>query len=412
MLGAWDLKKMFYSTKSFICLILIALCLGLGFASVSLAQENATEAVNLDENIQAEDLDIEEPTLLPDSPFYFLKDWGRGIRSFFAFNPIKKAELKSKFANERLIEVKKMIEEVKDPDIIENSLENYQNEMDKIKEASEKIKEKAEANPKVGAFLDKFIKHQTLHYRILEKLQTQVPTEVFEKIEQARERHLERFGEVMTKLEDREDNISERLEKNMAEIKGSKYKNFKNLEVLLKLEEKVPEQAKEAIRKAQENSLKRLQGDLEKMSPENQERFKEYIDKISGEKEIHLEILENLKSELQEKPVLRQKIMEVRENILEKIEEIDRNCPEIDIEKPPLGFCGNGRILLERDENGCIVSFKCVIPSEIQIPQKLTKPQACITLWNPVCGKDGKTYSNTCFANLAEVEIDYKGVCK
>ena len=314
---------MFQSTKPFMCLVLIAFCLGLGFASVSLAQENATEAVNLDENIQAEDLDIEEPSLLPDSSFYFLKNWGRGIQSFFTFNKIKKAELKSKFANEKLIELKKLVELKKKPKIINKAIDNYQDEMDEIKEASEKIKEKAEENTDVEKFLNKFIKHEFLHQNLLTKLETQVPAEVFEKIKQARERHLERFAEVMAKLQDKA-NISERLEKNLEEMEGSKYRNFKNLEILKELEGKVPEQAREAIRKAQENALKRLQGDLENMSLEDQENFKDYIERISGDKEKHLEILENLESEIEKAPVtpkllkLKEKIEQAKERVMSR----------------------------------------------------------------------------------------------
>jgi len=401
---------------------------------VILAQETppteVNEAVNLDEDIQSQDLEVREPRLLPDSPFYFLKNWGREIRCFLAFNPIAKAELRAKFSNEKLIELKKMVKEKKDPEALKKAAENYQQETEKIKEQVEKIKEKAKENPKVESFLDKFIHQQTLHQKLLDRLETQVPTEAFEKIKECRERHLERFQDVMLKLEDRKEKITEKLDKILEMQKGSRFKEFKNLEVLKNLEEKVPEETKEAMRKAQENCLKRLQGDLEKMSPEDQEKFKKYTEKISGEKEKHLEILENLKSEIKAVPEtpkvleLKEKVEEGKIKAIEKIEEkLEKlGCP---LWMPPApGFCKEGRVIIEKDpETGCPLPPRCIIPGEVEIPKPVPpippeKPElekieiVCISLWDPVCGKDGKTYSNECFAKVAGVEIDYKGVCK
>jgi len=234
----------------------------------------------------------------------------------------------------------------------------------------------------------------------------------------------------MLKLEDRKEKITEKLDKILEMQKGSRFKEFKNLEVLKNLEEKVPEEAKEAMRKAQENCLKRLQGDLEKMSPEDQEKFKKYTEKISGEKEKHLEILENLKSEIKAVPEtpkvleLKEKLEEGKIKAIEKIEEkLEKlGCPLW--MRPAPGFCKEGRVIIEKDpETGCPLPPRCIIPGEVEIPKPVPpippeKPElekieiVCISLWDPVCGKDGKTYSNECFAKVAGVEIDYKGVCK
>lgn len=382
---------------------------------------DVSEAISLDEDIQAEDLEVGDPNILPDSPFYFLKEWGRGIQSLFTFNPVAKAKLREKFANEKLIELKKMVEQKKSSERIEKGIENYQNEVEEAKRVTDRIRVRAEESVEVGKFLDKFIQHQTLHQRLLQKLEEQVPAEAFEKIKTARERHLEKFGEVMTKLEGREEQLQESLEKNLKEIKGGQFKEFKNLEVLRDLEEKVPEEAtKEVIRRVQESFLIRLKEKLEQMSPKNQEKFKEYTEEISGVKENQIEILENLKGELRETPKLQEMLLQSREKIIEqvkeRVQERETACPTI--EKPAPNFCEKGRILIKKDNRGCIIEFKCVIPAEVEIAPKLIpgEPEApktaCITLWDPVCGKDGKTYSNTCFVGVAGVEIDYKGVCR
>jgi hypothetical protein len=254
-----------------------------------------TEEVTLDEEVLSEDLGVNEPTLLPDSPFYFLKNWGRAIQSTFTFNTVKKAELREKFANEKLIEVRKMIELGRESEAVQKGIQNYREEIQSAKEATEKIRERAEENEQVGTFLDKFIQQQTLHQRILQNLEEQVPEEVFEKIKEAREEHLEKFGEVMSRLEEDPEQMRERLEENLRDVKGSEFKEFKNIEILKELEERVPEEARESIRGAINNTLNRLGTTIEGITPEAMEKFKTYTETISGDKEKQLEILESLK---------------------------------------------------------------------------------------------------------------------
>ena len=96
------------------------------FAQDTSVSADVIAAVNLDEDISASDLGVGEPTILADNPFYFLKSAIRGIESFFTFDPVKKAELKQKFADQKLVELKKLAEiKPNDTESLDKAFNNY-----------------------------------------------------------------------------------------------------------------------------------------------------------------------------------------------------------------------------------------------------------------------------------------------
>lgn len=263
-------------------------------------EADVPKEVIVDETVSPEDLEIKEPTLLPDSKFYFLKNWSRGLKSLITRDPVKKAELKLKYASEKLLEARKLAEKNKRPEILTKAAENFQKEMERVKEAVDKIKETASTIPEVGKFLDKFVKQQVLQQKILDKLEEKVPEGALEKIRAVKERHLEYFGEVMQKLEDKIQ-IKSRIENNISNMAGSEFKAVKEMEILKRFEEKAPEEIKEQITEATEGIMEKFGEKIEQMPQKTKERFEDYVEKIKGKAEKKMEILDNVRQRIQQR---------------------------------------------------------------------------------------------------------------
>jgi len=202
------------------------------------------------EDVIASDLGVEEPNILPDSRFYFLKEWSRGIGNFFTFNPIKKAERKLTQANEKLIEAKKIAEKTGNENIAVKAMEKYQIAIEKAGAKIEEIKEGNQDNPRFQELVDKFVGDNLTQSRLLNNLRIRyenVSDEAREKAEMLRERAEERVGDVLEDIDNIDkEKVDERLER-ILENSGEKINevNTNQVEALkrvqIKLREKLPE---------------------------------------------------------------------------------------------------------------------------------------------------------------------------
>ncbi|MFH0755501.1 MAG: DUF333 domain-containing protein [bacterium] len=162
------MKKILFFMLVFVVLSLTTSCLA-----------NAQEVVN-NSNVNTQtmgsiNLNTKDVGMLPTSPFYFLKNWGRGINKFFTFDSVKKAGLELQEINERAAEIKK-IEEIAPQNIkvINEASSNYQKSAGQLKNRLETLKQTSQ-NPNVDKILnnlvDSSIKHQKLFSDLEKKIE-------------------------------------------------------------------------------------------------------------------------------------------------------------------------------------------------------------------------------------------------
>ena len=108
--------------------------------------------------------------ILPTSPFYFLKEWGRGIKMFFTFNPVSKAELELKISDEKIAELAAVSE--KDPQnekAVEKALANYEASREKLAKRLISLEDTSN-NPNLDKLIDKIFEQEVKHIEVFDQV--------------------------------------------------------------------------------------------------------------------------------------------------------------------------------------------------------------------------------------------------
>jgi len=134
--------------------------------------------------VSAQETELPDPGLTPDSPFYFLERVMEEIGSFFTFGDLNKAERHTVLAAERLAEAKAVVEKEK-PEFVEKTLARYENQLNKGIAMAEKAMEEDEDTEKATEVLAKVGKTTYIHLEILAEAYEKVSEEDKPVIEQA-----------------------------------------------------------------------------------------------------------------------------------------------------------------------------------------------------------------------------------
>ena len=310
----------------------------------------------------AQEDELPDPGIPPDSPFYFLDNWGKNIGLFFAFGPEAKARKALEYAEERLAEAQAMA--------VKNRIREVEQAANGYNEFLTIVAERAEEARQQGVsdnISEKVALATSKHLSVLDRVKETVPEQAREAIAQAREasingqqnalralarERLERAAEInlaaiegrlnRARVQTEEGNTEEieealddadkmfRFGEEISEIARGLGKDTTtveqlvaratsvHLEVLAEIHEKVPEQARVSIENAIANSLVNRERVVEALK--NKGSLGEIPEETPVLQRIRVEALERVQEKVQERA--QEEPMEgVQEQVQERIQE-------------------------------------------------------------------------------------------
>jgi len=261
----------------------------------------------------AQDEELPDPGLTPDSPFYFLDTWGKNIGMFLTFGNEAKARKALQYAEERLAEARAMVakNKVREMERAANGYDGFMAMVNQRLEAAAQLGLSDNITETVALATEK-------HLKVLDRVKDRVPEQAKGTLTRARtasmngqinalralakgkperaidiaadtiENRLERArvrasDNVTADVEEALDYAARiaALEEEMAVIAEEKgiditaiqqrlaHSTANRLETLSGVYEKVPENARQAIENAIENSVRKYQRSVEKLREKN-----------------------------------------------------------------------------------------------------------------------------------------------
>lgn len=290
--------------------------------------------------VLAQETEFPDPGLTPDSPFYFLEIISEDIVTFFNFGDLKKAARYAALASERAAEAQAVVEKGK-PEFVERVLKRYEMQLNKSLARAERAMAKGKSIKKVSETVAEGTgKHLVIIEGILEKVSEKAKEAVTkakevsmtgqknalralagENPERATEINLKaveaRLNRAKAKADEGETDEAEEAVKEfesqhkfgeeisqIAKGMGKDTTTIEqligratsiHLEVLARVYEKVPEQAKAAIEKAMEVSVRGHEKAVEAL------KKKDALDEVPEEVSIPNKIPREVRERIREK---------------------------------------------------------------------------------------------------------------
>lgn len=257
-----NLKKALFSLFS--TAFLFNLSIPAGFPAVAVAETlpSAGETrIERDREGVIRDLGVETTGILPSNPFYFFKEWGRGIRKALSFSPLKRAELQLDIANEQAAEIAKLLElGIESKDAYIRALQNYEISLALVRERLSALRGTTVPDRFSLVLIDRALKHGDILDTLYAAEEGEEGAHVREGARAAREAAAKTVASLAAVLGN-----TERIAGYVRTVTGKqsgRWRELKAVEFLNRLEALLPGQNAEELAKLRAHLLLQLAGRL------------------------------------------------------------------------------------------------------------------------------------------------------
>lgn len=277
-----------------------------------LAQENVVRIIKGQE-VTIQDLGVSDPGMLPGNPFYFLKEWGREVKTSLPYSSVKKAVVQLQIVNERAAEIKKLADLLPATNkAFVKSMDSYQKSIDVLNERIDSLKEFSSAETTV--FLNQLADSIMKQIKLFSEIKDQVGDKNKAKLSELQEKITQIMADVSVKMETPSDFkcLMEQVIKNQS---NNSLKELTISDILDRLNEKNSKETRIELLKIKENLLISFQSRLQ--SDDFSQALSEIMMEIAGDPTGKIKILDEIK-ELASDNDIKNKLNVVRQQILDE----------------------------------------------------------------------------------------------
>jgi hypothetical protein len=246
--------------------VLMTAGVAFGQTATDTASALNAKAVQQAESVTTSDLGVSNPGLLPTNPFYFFKEFTRNVQRVFTFNPVAKAQLEVKIANEKVAEAKKIQETVpNDNNAIIKGVKNYQAAQERVNVSLEALKATASTTPGFEILMNSVATDVVSHQKVLDEIGIKASdsTDVKNAVDSAK---LKIDESAATAIKEDPADFAGKLQNALIDSKGSELKHLRSVEIITNIEARAPDAAKPALLRVQENLTNKLNESIQQVT--------------------------------------------------------------------------------------------------------------------------------------------------